>query len=85
MNSIIQLSNFSVQIPVQRKTAVLIAFQTLVILDNIQFEFRRDPGCKFKSDINMRIDSAAEPSGFCKETDCTELPILSVNIRKRFR
>ena len=44
----------------------------LAILDDIQFEFRRDPGCKFKSDINMRIDSAAIPSGFCKEPDCTE-------------
>lgn len=53
MDSVIDLGQRSIQIPAQGKTAVLFRLQSLIILDNIQLELRRNPGCEFKRNVRL--------------------------------
>ena len=43
MNTVIRFGKNAIYTPVQRKTVVFIIFQTLVIFDDIEFEFWRNP------------------------------------------
>ena len=53
VDSIIDFGQFTVQVPSQGKAAVFFRLQTLIVLDNIQLEFRRDPGGKLKGNVLM--------------------------------
>jgi hypothetical protein len=44
MNAVIELRERSIQVPSERKAAVLIVLQTLKLLDEVELELRGDPG-----------------------------------------
>ena len=53
MDAVIDLCECSVQIPSERKPAVFIGLQALIVLDDVQFELCGDPGCKLKRNVLM--------------------------------
>jgi len=49
----------SLNIPIQRKSMAFFSFKPLVVFDDIELEFRGNPGGKFKSDVLMRKSTSA--------------------------
>lgn len=67
MYPIVQFSDLTVQIPIERESAILIMPESLIVFYNIQFEFGRNPGSKLKGYIGMSI-SATVTSCLCYYT-----------------
>ena len=40
---------------------ILVVLEALKIFDEVEFEFYRDPGCKFKSDVLVRVGATVAP------------------------
>ena len=53
MNTIVDFCKRTVQIPVQRQTAIFVRLQPKVIFNNIQFKLWGNPRCELKSNILM--------------------------------
>ena len=62
VDTVIELGEGAVEIPGEGEAAVFVVLEALEFLDEVEFEFRAEPGAKFKSDILVGIRAAIAAS-----------------------
>lgn len=58
VDAVIEFGKLAVKVPVERKARVLVGFQSFVVFDNVELEFRRNPTGEFKRNVGMRKNAA---------------------------
>jgi hypothetical protein len=67
MDAVVELGEGAVEVPDQGNAAVLVILEPLEFLDEVELEFRAEPGAKFECDVLVRI-CAAVAAGAGRQT-----------------
>ena len=71
MDAVVDLGEGALEVPVELEAVVFLVLEALELLDEVELEFRAEPGAEFKGDVLVGVSAAAVTPCFRLKSDGT--------------